>query len=122
MPALTNDNMNVYLAARGDELHVQFPHPVSGLIAQIHVPVLGSSPLSFTIANVDQLINPVLTEAGGQMMLDPTIARFPFPSTAGNQVVFFLRATGNPAMPYDTEVPEGNCYGGALISTFDPIL
>lgn len=117
VPALTSASMNVYLAPRGDELHVKFPNNVSGLVAKIYVPVPGSSPLSFTLTNVDQLINPVVTEAGGgQLMLDPSIARFPFPSTAGNQVVFFFDAAGTPV------VPEGDCYGGALISSYDPFL
>ena len=117
VPALHNADMNVYLAPRGDELHVKFPNNVSGLVARIYVPVPNSSPLSFTLLNVDQLINPVVTSAGGgQLMLDPSIARFPFPSTAGNQVVFFVNGLGQAV------VPEGNCYGGALISTFDPIL
>jgi len=103
IPSAIDKNVSVYLAPRGDDMHVVFPGPVSGLVAWVPTPS--------GWMEVPQK-GPVF-ETGSDQPVRPEIARFAWPTAGLPSIVYFTKSGA-------LQVPVNAMDRGALVWPFDP--
>ena len=106
-------DQRLYLAPRGDEMHIVFPFQVNALnrppVLRAYVPTLTGYMI------VPQIANPTIVVAGIEMVTGPNTARFAVPVDAIRGIVWFedVRFLGTAV------VPSGAVDLGACISAYE---
>jgi hypothetical protein len=109
VPQPTNDQINIYLAPRGDFLHIEFPVAVGTLAnpttLRAYVPTTNG------LAIVDQVANPT----SGGTVTKPYVGIFPCPSDTIDGLLYIVQVSN----PGQRLAPLGHYGRAAVISAYD---